>query len=481
HESGGQSRLLLIDRNFQPGIADLVGAQHVRLSGLALDDVPDFIRRRGPADVQPRILPLAAELHSLTGGSPLAMRLLMGMLRDFRWEELAAILRDFGPAAAPGSAGGAAPAGGNAPADIHQIAALAIESLANTYPDVGPLLDRMVTARGGASDQALEDLFWGDLGSAAARERTMSELTARGIVERDAWRRRHVLHPVIRRYLEQNAAMLGEQWERRHALYFLGTAESYLSLPLERWPEVDLEWGNVFKGADWCQQRVERIWQRRAGEIVADPALDNDAFALPPEVQADAAEVKEDLRLVRDYALALAHYAFWRHPPGSQAWLASGAVAAAALADQRDYGWFLMNIGRQYFFTGEVERAISWFERARAIFDPRDLLNELAYVFTDLGTSLRILDQSRKSLDYFHAAFDCVAQLGDQQGLATACMNLGSAYYSVNNFDRALLEHRKALRIGVRRNDHMLTGAALNNMGLALEAMERLDDAQKAY
>lgn len=477
HESGGGSRVLLIDRNFQPGIAELVRTQHVRLGGLALEDVPTFIQRRGPADVQPLMLPRAADLHALTGGSPLAMRLVMGMVRDFGWDDLAMILRDLGPAADAATA----PQPASAVADIHQIAALAIETLANTHPHVGPLLDRMVTARGGASDQAMEELFWGDLGSAAARERTLAELVARGIVERDGWRRRYVLHPVIRRYLEQNAAMLGEQWERRHAQHYLGTVESYLTLPLERWAEVDVEWGNVFKGADWCQQRVERIWQRRASEIIADPTLDNATLQIPPEVQIDAAEIRADLRLVRDYGLALAHYAFWRHPPGSLAWLAAGAVAAVALADQRDFGWFLMNIGRQHFFMGEVERALPWFERARAIFDPRDLLDELAYVYTDLGTSLRILDQSRRALDYFNAAFDCVAQLGDQQGLATASMNLGSAYYSVSNFDRALHEHRKALRIGVRRNDHGLIGAALNNMGLALEAMERLDDALRAY
>jgi tetratricopeptide (TPR) repeat protein len=473
HESGGHSRILLIDRNFQPGIADLVQARHVRLRGIDAADVPDFIRRRCPADLQPRLLPRAEELHALTGGAPLAMRLVMGLLRDFSWQELALVLRDFGPEGDENES--------IEGVDIHKIAALAIESLANTSAAVGPLLDRMVTARGGASDQALEDLFWGDMGSAAARERTMTELTERGIIERDSWRRRYVLHPVIRRYLEQNAAMLGEQWERRHAIYYLGTVQSYLSLPLERWNEVDVEWGNVFKGADWCQQRVERIWQRRAVELVANPAHDNETLAIPSEVQADAAEIKEDLRLVRDYGLALAHYAFWRHPPGSLAWLASGGVAAAALADQRDYGWFLMNIGRQHFFTGDVARALPWFERARALFDPRDLLAELAYVYTDLGTSLRILDQSRKSLDYFNAAFDCVAQLGDQQGLATASMNLGSAYYSVNNYDRALVEHRRALRIGLRRSDHSLAGSALNNMGLALEAIERLDDAQKAY
>jgi tetratricopeptide (TPR) repeat protein len=209
--------------------------------------------------------------------------------------------------------------------------------------------------------------------------------------------------------------------------------------------------------------------------------VDNTPMPLPAEIAHEEALAKEDLRLVRNYALALAHYAFWRHPPGIHAWLASGAVAALALADFRDHGWFVLNIGRQYFFMGEVERAIAWFERARAIFDPRDLLSDLAYAYTDLGTGHRLLDQPRKAVDFFKAAIDCVAPLGDQQGLATAYMNLSSAYYSVGNYELAMQEQRKALRIAVRRSDHHMIGSAYNNMGLVLEAMNRLQEAPAAY
>ncbi|MFN8495124.1 MAG: tetratricopeptide repeat protein, partial [Caldilineaceae bacterium] len=188
-----------------------------------------------------------------------------------------------------------------------------------------------------------------------------------------------------------------------------------------------------------------------------------------------------DLRLARDYMLALAHYAFWRHPPSIPEWLAAGAVAAVALADMRDYGWFQLHTGRQLFFTGAAPEAVDWLARAQQIFDERDLLMELAYVLTDLGTSYRVLGELRKALTYFHAAFDCVAQLGDQHELATAYMNLGSAHYSMNNFDQALAQQRKALRIALRHNDERMVASVFNNMGLAMEAMERLPDAQRGY
>ena len=32
-----------------------------------------------------------------------------------------------------------------------------------------------------------------------------------------------------------------------------------LVLPLERWPQIDPEWGNIYQGADWCAARVQRL------------------------------------------------------------------------------------------------------------------------------------------------------------------------------------------------------------------------------
>ncbi len=467
HENAGNSRLILIEREFQPEIAELVKFQRIDLAGMDQDELPEFIRRRAPQPVQAVALRNQAELYTLSRGQPLCLRLILGLMLDLEWEELRGLLSGLRTP--------------NGAADVHQVTAIAIETLAIAQPQVGPFLERLVTARGGASLQAIQQLFWGDLGDADEMRQVLAELTNRGIIEFDSYRQRAVLHPVIRRYLEQNAAMLGEEWERRHARFYMDFASGYSTEPLEKWVDIDAEWGNIFKGADWCQQRVERIWQRKPFDMIGDAKVDQLPLTLPSEILYEQATVRDDLRIVRGYASALAHYAFWRHPPGIHAWLAAGAVAALTLADYREYGWFLLNIGRQFFFMGEIERSIGWFERAKEIFDPRDLLSELAYACTDLGTALRLLDQPRKALDYFNAAFDCVAQLGDQYGVAIAYMNLGSALYTVGAFERAFVEHRKALRMAVRRHDPHMIGSSYNNMGLVLEALEQLADARRAY
>lgn len=463
HEAEGNSRILLIDRNFSPSIAELCQFQYVQLGGLTPNEMPEFIRQRAPEAIAATALAHQDELFELTQGRPYPLRLLLGLMLDFAWEELADLLPTMSFA--------------DGRISVPDVAAFAVENYAAIQPQVGPLLDRLVTAAGGASLSALRELFWVDLGTPAELAQVVAGLEARALLDHDPFQQRIIMHPMVRTYLDQNVAMLGEEWERRHAAYYLHLLENYQVLPLERWPELDPEWGNMYKGADWCAARLERLWQRPPLEVIADPAVDSAGLSLPEEAQT----YRDDLRLARAYALAIAHYAFWRHPPGVLRWLYTGAVAALALGDARNYAWLQMSIGRHLFFIGEVEAAIDWLKRAADIFDPRDLLTELAYAFTDLGTSYRVLDRPRQALTYFRAAYECVAQLGDQLGLATAYMNLGSAHYGMNEFERALHQQRKALRIAVRHHDSQRMASIFNSMGLAMEGLERLDEARQAY
>lgn len=463
HESEGQSRILLIDRNFSPGIAELVQHQHLHLDGLARDDVPLFVQNRRPHGLGPLSDGEVESLYALTQGRPLLMRLVLGLLLDYDWQDLSILLHQIQQ--------------DNMTVRIQDVVSFAVESYAVNQPAVGPLLNRLVSAAGGASLTAMHDLFWSGLGDAEELDQVVNELANRALLEVDSFKQRVVLHPVVRRYLEQNVVMLGEDWERSHARYYLRFAEQYQRLPLDRWPEVDVEWGNIYQAADWITGRMARLWQDDPMTLLENRAADTAVLELPDSVHG----ARDDLRLSRDYALALAYYGFWRHPLGMLRWLAAGALSALALTEISDYAWLQTNIGRQLFFTGRVEEAVQWLTRAKDIFDRQDMMAELAYVHTDLGTSMRILDEPRRALAHFHAAMDCVVQTSDLHALTTAYMNLGSAYYSTENYERALTEHRKALRIALRRNDYHNVASAFNNIGLVLEGLGHLDDAKQAY
>jgi tetratricopeptide (TPR) repeat protein len=463
HEAGGNSRILLIDRNFSPQIAGLVQNQHLHLAGLDREDVAGFIRSRAPERVRDEALAHADELYAVTGGRPLPMRLALGLMLDYRWPELQEFLAALTPA--------------DDLLSIQDLVTLAVENYAISQPQVGPLLNHLVSAAGGASIDAFRELFWGALGTPEELDVVLAGLTERALLEVDTYNQRVVLHAVIRRYLEQNVVMLGEDWDRSHAGYYVHYAERYQYLPQRAWPEIDVEWGNIYQGMDWCTQRLQRLWEQDPYEIISNPEFDAHPLDLPDNF----ASYRDDLRLTRAYSLALAYYAFWRHPLGTLRWLAAGALASLALRDYADYAWLLTNIGRQLFFHNRVEEAVQWLQRARTIFDAQDRVVELSYVLTDLATSYRILDEPRKALEHFYAAFDCVAQTGDQSALTTAYLNLGSAYYSLDDFQRALREQRKALRVALRRQDQHSIASAFNNMGLALEGLDNFVDAQSAY
>jgi tetratricopeptide (TPR) repeat protein len=463
-DSKGQSHILLIDRDIHPQILDLVGDSHLYLHGLKYEDIEEFVHQNAPEAVRDLTLQNMDSLYRHTEGRPLGMRLIMGLLLDYgSWEEVELALAELPRRDdyIPGS----------------EVAAFAVENFAAFWPQAGPLLDRLVSAAGGASYEALRDLFWDDLGTAEELEETLHALLERALVEDNYVNRRILVQPVVRRYLAQGAVMLGEDWNRKHATYYLRLARRYEEISLDRWKEIDPEWGNIHLGADWFAGRIERLWHRTALDLLQEP-LEQSGL---PHLPINFLSLSDELRLVRVYALALAHYAFWRHPPGIQRWLAAGAIAAFAMGDLRDYGWLLANIGRQRFFTGEVEVAYEWLQRAQKIFHARDLLSELAYVHTDLGTSLRVLDEPRQALEHFWAAFEAVAQLGDLRSLTAAYINLGSAHFSLNNYEKAVEEHGKALRIAQRVHNAQMAASAHNNIGLALEGMERFAEAEQAY
>ena len=464
HDSGGQSHILLIDRDIHPEFADLIDDRHLQLGGLPLSEAVGFVHERAPESVRDTALRNIESLHSRTGGRPLSMRLVMGLLIDFGlWSELDQLLVEL-----PAEDGAV---------EMSSVAGFAVENFAAFWPEAGLILDRLVSAAGGATYQALSELFTVGMGSEAEKRQTFEALVTRALVEADLFDRRIVVQPVVRRYLVEGAVMLGEDWHRQHSRYYLQFAQRYQELPIQRWQEVDPFWGNVHWGADWATDRVERIFGISVQEIVGEELEVQGLRDMPINFP----EVQDDLILMRDYALALAHYAFWRHPPGIWRWLCGGAVAAIALGDIGDFGWMLANIGRQRFFNGEVEEAMEWLQRALRIFDERDMLMAMAYGHTDLGTSFRVLEEPRQALEHFWLAFEAAAQLGDPRSLAPAYMNLGSAYLSLNNFERAIEQHRKALRVALRLGDEALVASAHNNLGLAMEGMAMYAEAQRAY
>ncbi|MCB9124353.1 MAG: hypothetical protein H6643_07530, partial [Caldilineaceae bacterium] len=153
HENEGQSRIILIDRNFSPVIANLVQHQHIHLDGIPREDLDAFIAERAPAAIRSYAQQNGEGIYALAGASPLCMRLIFGLLEDFPFEELETVLRGMG-------------AGSDAALRVSDVCSFALETYALQNPPAGVFLSRLVRAVGGVYEHALRELFWADLGSA---------------------------------------------------------------------------------------------------------------------------------------------------------------------------------------------------------------------------------------------------------------------------------------------------------------------------
>ena len=89
--------------------------------------------------------------------------------------------------------------------------------------------------------------------------------------------------------------MLGEDWNRQHASYYLQFAQRYQELPIQRWQEIDPFWGNVHWGADWATDRVERIFGKSVQEMVGEKLEIEGLRDMPINFP----ELQDDLKLMR--------------------------------------------------------------------------------------------------------------------------------------------------------------------------------------
>jgi hypothetical protein len=101
--------------------------------------------------------------------------------------------------------------------------------------------------------------------------------------------------------------------------------------------------------------------------------------------------------------------------------------------------------------------------QARApIFDERDLLDDLAYVYTDLGTSHRILDEAAPGVRIFHRCVHLRRPAWRSTRAGDGLHEPGQRLLQPQPARaRARQEHRAALRIAVRGDDKHLLGQHL--------------------
>ena len=147
------------------------------------------------------------------------------------------------------------------------------------------------------------------------------------------------------------------------------------------------------------------------------------------------------------------------------------AKEACALADSIDYpkgkAAGLSLLGHYYTYTSDFEQARKCLEQSLAISNEIksswDSLNAMA----NLGTLyLYYPDSIGKAAEYLRRCIQISEEHGYKSAKGRLMMNLGSAYWQLSEFMKAIDLYQEALAFFIEQNDELKEGMCLGNIGL---------------
>jgi CHAT domain-containing protein/Tfp pilus assembly protein PilF len=130
---------------------------------------------------------------------------------------------------------------------------------------------------------------------------------------------------------------------------------------------------------------------------------------------------------------------------------------------------------------GRHEKAIDYFEQARAIsLGLKDRGGE-GNALNGLGAASRLMGRAEKAVEYFEQAVEIRRETGNRYGEGSTLSNLGLAYGDLSRYEKAIVCYEQALKISREVKDRSLEGRALNGLGLASRALSRYEKAIEYY
>jgi tetratricopeptide (TPR) repeat protein len=157
--------------------------------------------------------------------------------------------------------------------------------------------------------------------------------------------------------------------------------------------------------------------------------------------------------------------------------LQAGLATARALADRRQEGAWLGNLGIAYKNLGQVTKAIGYHQQALAISrEVGDRCGEGTHL-GNLGVAHDSLGQVAAAIGYYEQALVISREIGDRRGESIHLGNLGLAHWILGQVAEAIAHYEQSLVIALEIGDLQREAKSLDDLGLAYA---RLGQAKKA-
>ncbi|MEH2114154.1 CHAT domain-containing protein [Nostoc sp.] len=147
------------------------------------------------------------------------------------------------------------------------------------------------------------------------------------------------------------------------------------------------------------------------------------------------------------------------------------------MGDKKSEGVSLNNIGSVYYFLGENQKALSYYNQSLLLHRLIGNKSGIATTLNNVGKVYLELQENQKALSYFSQSLSLHQQAGDKRGIPTALNNIGIVYLNLGENQKALSYFSQSLSLYQQATDKRGIPTALNNIG---KVYSNLGEHQKA-
>ena len=470
-QPGGAGRFVLIGRSLPQRLLDVAGEAHLILDGLDQAAVQAWVAHY--QEIYTLDLQHSDLLYHLTGGHPLALKLVAGLWHSDDRGQLFDLLSVQTP--------------GDWEALLKATVVAALSVLDKEQPATSQLLTSCSQASGGFDAETIRNLYWANIISPSSLLVTVQELLKRGLILYNSEANRYFIHPLIRRYLSVTnyAHLTGEEQTRAayaHAEYYLHVARHHAKAAPPQWHLMEEEWGNLRTALNFLVAEFKK--QRQESDQEANRRSN------PDEPYELGGNLHRAPLLLRDYVLTLRNYLVSRHPPEGLTWFSTSIAAGRYLAEEgqtaqttpsHTEALLSKHLAAIAHSEQDYENALVWYRHSLTYFQVAQDNLQCVAIMLALGTTLQALKRSDQALNTYRKAMSLATAHALEAQEAAIQAQIGEVYYQQGDYEAALNCYQRALALSEKLQDQATQATYHNRIGRALEAQEIFEPAIDHY
>ncbi|MHA1989777.1 MAG: tetratricopeptide repeat protein [Candidatus Hodarchaeales archaeon] len=144
-------------------------------------------------------------------------------------------------------------------------------------------------------------------------------------------------------------------------------------------------------------------------------------------------------------------------------------------------GELLVHGGVNYWYKGELEQALKYYNQSLEIFERLDNKKGKADVCNDLGLLYCSKGDLNKAIEYYKESLMFMEELGYKKSIASSLNNLGIAYQMKGDHNQALECHKRSYNLGNEIGNQNGVGLSLLNIGANYRFKGEIQQALEYY